>query len=139
MLIYFHRIAIQVMQKYRPVIFTGWVLMITGLGLLSLLKSTSSTGLWVGLQIVAGAGSGLLVRTLSLSLNLILSTNAVAIINFSCALTASRHSICGSFGFLQLCSDICNGKIIILNTFETVAHTCRHGESQYPAPSYRMD
>lgn len=59
------------MQKYRPVLFMGWALMIVGLGLLSLLKSGSSTGLWVGFQIIAAAGSGLLVRTSSIFLSLV--------------------------------------------------------------------
>lgn len=37
----------------------GWALTILGFGLLSMLKETSSTGIWVGFQIVSGFGLGL--------------------------------------------------------------------------------
>ncbi|KAK0482589.1 major facilitator superfamily domain-containing protein [Armillaria novae-zelandiae] len=45
--------------KYRPVNWVGWALTMIGFGLLSLLKEDTSTGKWVGYQLVASAGSGL--------------------------------------------------------------------------------
>ncbi|KAG7448253.1 iron permease [Guyanagaster necrorhizus] len=45
--------------KYRPVNWAGWALVMIGFGLLSLLKEDTSTGKWVGYQLVASAGLGL--------------------------------------------------------------------------------
>ena len=53
---------VQVSQKYRWVNVLGWACLLVGFGLLSLLDSSTSTGKWVGYQIVAAAGLGLLVR-----------------------------------------------------------------------------
>ncbi|KAF7331651.1 MFS domain-containing protein [Mycena kentingensis (nom. inval.)] len=53
-------VVITVMKKYRPTNWAGWCLMIAGMGILSLLREDSSTGLWVGVQIVAALGMGIL-------------------------------------------------------------------------------
>ena len=53
---------VQVSQKYRWVNVLGWSCLLVGFGLLSLLDPSTSTGKWVGYQIVAAAGLGLLVR-----------------------------------------------------------------------------
>ncbi|KAK0501035.1 iron permease [Armillaria luteobubalina] len=45
--------------KYRPVNWVGWALTMIGFGCLSLLKADTSTGKWVGYQLIASAGSGL--------------------------------------------------------------------------------
>lgn len=50
--------------KYRPIHFVGFALMTIGFGLFSLLDKDSSTGRWVGYQILAGAGAGLVIPTL---------------------------------------------------------------------------
>lgn len=50
------------MGKYRPVNYVGWAITIIGFGLLSLLKYDSTTGQWVGYQILVAVGIGLLVR-----------------------------------------------------------------------------
>ncbi|OBZ72796.1 putative transporter C3H1.06c [Grifola frondosa] len=54
-------IVVSVTKKYRPVNGLAWVLIIIGFGLLSLLRADSSVGQWVGYQIVAAAGIGILV------------------------------------------------------------------------------
>ncbi|EEP78242.1 predicted protein [Uncinocarpus reesii 1704] len=46
--------------KYRALHFIGFGLMSLAVGLFSLLDSHSTTGLWVGLQILFGAGAGLI-------------------------------------------------------------------------------
>ncbi|OCH84114.1 Mfs1.1 protein [Obba rivulosa] len=51
---------VQVLNKYRAANVTGWTLTIIGFGLLTLLKSTSSIGQWVGYQFVAAAGTGMI-------------------------------------------------------------------------------
>ncbi|TDL19134.1 iron permease [Rickenella mellea] len=53
-------IIVQLMKKYRPVIAIGWVFMVIGFGLLSLLKADSSVSQWVGYQFLAAAGAGLM-------------------------------------------------------------------------------
>lgn len=56
-------------QKYRWVNFLTWIFMIVGYGLLSTLREDSSTGHWVGFQVVVAAGIGLGVRRLALSVS----------------------------------------------------------------------
>ncbi|CAL1715229.1 unnamed protein product [Somion occarium] len=53
-------IVVKVTGKYRPVNYVGWVLMIIGFGLLSLLKADSNTGQWVGYQVLVSAGTGMI-------------------------------------------------------------------------------
>ncbi|KAH8103096.1 iron permease [Cristinia sonorae] len=53
-------VSTQVFGKYRPANVVGWVLLTVGVGVLSLLKADSSTGQWVGYQIIAAAGQGML-------------------------------------------------------------------------------
>ncbi|TFK85585.1 MFS general substrate transporter [Polyporus arcularius HHB13444] len=51
--------SVQMVQKYRWVNFLTWIFMIIGYGLLSTLREDSSTGHWVGFQVVVAAGIGL--------------------------------------------------------------------------------
>lgn len=55
-------VAVQVTQKYVPSNIAGWILMIVGFGVLSLLKYGDSTSQWLGYQVLCAAGIGLLVR-----------------------------------------------------------------------------
>lgn len=50
--------------KYRPIHYAGFALMTIGFGIFSLLDRDTSTGKWVGYQILAGAGAGLVIPTL---------------------------------------------------------------------------
>ncbi len=54
-------LSIHFIKRYRPTITLGWMLLIAGFGILSLLKAGDSTAKWVGFQIVAAAGTGMLV------------------------------------------------------------------------------
>ena len=54
-------VMVQVQGKYRPANYIGWVITIIGFGLLTLLKADSSTGKWVGYQVVTAAGTGMIV------------------------------------------------------------------------------
>lgn len=53
---------VQVTNKYRSSNVIGWILTTVGFGLLSLLRADSSTSQWIGYQILAAAGIGMLVR-----------------------------------------------------------------------------
>ncbi|KAI0742411.1 major facilitator superfamily domain-containing protein [Daedaleopsis nitida] len=53
-------VMVQVSKKYLWVNVLGWILSIIGYGLLSILQANSSTGQWVGFQIVVSAGTGVL-------------------------------------------------------------------------------
>ena len=53
---------VQVVQKYRWANVLAWCLALIGFGLLSTLDPTSSTGKWVGFQVILAAAIGLLVR-----------------------------------------------------------------------------
>jgi hypothetical protein len=57
---------ITVTKKYRPTNWIAWCITIVGLGVLSLLREDSSTGMWVGVQLVSAVGTGMLVRILFL-------------------------------------------------------------------------
>jgi len=45
--------------RYLPQAYIGWALLVIGTGLLTLLKVDSNKGMWVGFQIIYGAGSGI--------------------------------------------------------------------------------
>ncbi|TCD64696.1 hypothetical protein EIP91_003770 [Steccherinum ochraceum] len=53
-------VSIAVLKKYIPANIAGWILIIVGFGIMSLLKADSTTGKWVGYQLVAAAGFGFL-------------------------------------------------------------------------------
>ncbi|KAI0412782.1 major facilitator superfamily protein [Xylaria grammica] len=50
--------------KYKPTHYIGFGLLIIGFGLFTLLDENSSTGQWVGFQIVSAAGAGVIIPTL---------------------------------------------------------------------------
>lgn len=52
----------QVFGVYRPANVFGWVFLTAGVGVMSLLRADSSVSQWVGYQVLAAAGAGLLVR-----------------------------------------------------------------------------
>ncbi|KAI0763283.1 iron permease [Trametes elegans] len=47
-------------NKYRPANYVGWVLIMIGFGLLSLLKADSSTAAWTGYQVITAIGVGII-------------------------------------------------------------------------------
>ncbi|KAL4981959.1 MFS general substrate transporter [Aspergillus falconensis] len=49
--------------RYKPIQIAGFALMTLGLGLFTLLDESSSTGAWVGFQIIAALGSGLIITS----------------------------------------------------------------------------
>ena len=54
-------ITVQVMKKYRPINAIGWMVTVIGFGLLSMLKSEGAVATWVGYQVVASIGTGVIV------------------------------------------------------------------------------
>jgi len=58
-------VVVSYAEFHRLPIYTGWGLMMIGFGLLSTLMEASTTGKWVGYQILAGVGAGLLVGLIS--------------------------------------------------------------------------
>ena len=52
--------SVQKLGRYRPQNWTGWVFMIVGFGLLSILTENSSRAAYVGLQIPAAIGVGII-------------------------------------------------------------------------------
>ncbi|KAI0648736.1 iron permease [Trametes meyenii] len=53
-------IIVKKTNKYRPSNYIGWVLILIGFGLLTLLKADSSTGEWVGYQVITAVGVGII-------------------------------------------------------------------------------
>ncbi|KAI0088174.1 MFS general substrate transporter [Irpex rosettiformis] len=53
-------IAVQVQKKYVPVNVAGWIFMMVGFGVLSLMRLDSSKSQWLGYQVLIGVGVGLL-------------------------------------------------------------------------------
>ena len=54
-------------SKYRPVNYIGWMLMLIGFGLFTLLKADSVTGMWAGFQVITAAGIGIIVRGVTIN------------------------------------------------------------------------
>ncbi|KAI9063905.1 iron permease [Trametes sanguinea] len=53
-------IVVKKTNTYRPANYVGWVLILVGFGLLSLLKADSSTAEWAGYQVVTAIGVGII-------------------------------------------------------------------------------
>ncbi|KAF7792049.1 hypothetical protein EIP86_003077 [Pleurotus ostreatoroseus] len=52
--------TVQAINKYTPPNIAGWVFIVVGFGVMSLLKADSSVAQWVGYQVLATAGIGVL-------------------------------------------------------------------------------
>jgi hypothetical protein len=57
-------ITVTIQKKYIPVNAAGWIILIAGFGVLSLMKLDSTQSQWLGYQVLCGAGMGLLVCVL---------------------------------------------------------------------------
>ncbi|PWY85554.1 multidrug resistance protein Fnx1 [Aspergillus eucalypticola CBS 122712] len=55
--------GLSILGRYRPFQFIGVILLTISFGLLTRLNAMTSTGYWVGVQILAAAGSGVLLTT----------------------------------------------------------------------------
>jgi hypothetical protein len=82
-------IAALVMAKtgrYRWAVWTGWMITVLGLGLLTLLEPTSSIPQWVFLNLVPGIGLGLVITSMAYALQAAVSAKdlpiAVAMFSF---------------------------------------------------------
>src|ERR1700761_8612290 len=53
-----------IFKRYRPQNVIAWVFIMIGMGLQSMLDVETSTGKWIGYEIVTGIGFGLLVSSL---------------------------------------------------------------------------
>ncbi|KAJ3004101.1 hypothetical protein NUW54_g4970 [Trametes sanguinea] len=53
-------VVIKKVQKYRAVNYFGWILMLIGFGLFTLLKADSPTSMWAGFQVITAAGIGII-------------------------------------------------------------------------------
>ncbi|KAF8529294.1 MFS general substrate transporter [Hysterangium stoloniferum] len=51
--------SVRFSQRYRPQIWSGWILMIIGVTLLTLIKSDTMTGFAIGFCVIYGAGAGI--------------------------------------------------------------------------------
>lgn len=60
------------LKKYHFLNIIAWCLIVIGIGLHTILRVNSNTGTWVIVQIVAGAGFGILVRNHFVNLALLL-------------------------------------------------------------------
>lgn len=92
---------------YKPLHFAGFALCAIGLGLMSTLSAKSSTGDWVGFQILASAGIGL-VFTASLPSTL------AALPETDAAVATGTYSFVRSFGLvwgITVASSAFNGQV----------------------------
>lgn len=77
--------------KYRPSIFIGWILTTLGLGLLMLLKSSTTTVEWIFISLVGGLGLGMLYSAQSFAVQASAS-------NADLPFAAAMYSFFRSFG-----------------------------------------
>lgn len=52
-------VSTEVLGRYRPQNYIGWILITIGFGVLSLLHESSSAGAYIGFQVLLGAGLGI--------------------------------------------------------------------------------
>ncbi|ROV95114.1 hypothetical protein VSDG_05866 [Cytospora chrysosperma] len=79
--------------RYRPVHWAGFALSAVGVGLFSTLTQHSSTGNWVGFQILASGGSGLVFTAT-------LSSTLAALPESDVAVATGTYSFVRSFGLV---------------------------------------
>ncbi|GAP92000.1 putative major facilitator superfamily MFS-1 [Rosellinia necatrix] len=79
--------------RYRPVHWVGWALSAVGAGLFSMLDEKSSTGAWIGFQIVAAGGVGF-IFTVSLPSTL------AALDESDVAVATGTYAFLRTFGFV---------------------------------------
>jgi hypothetical protein len=60
-------VVIAITGKYRGFTWAGWALTVMGLGLLTLLKTGTSTPAWIFLNLVSGLGTGMLFSAMALA------------------------------------------------------------------------
>lgn len=77
--------------RYRPIQHIGFGLMVLGSGLFTLLDKDSSTGAWVGFQVISSAGAGLVTSTA-------LPTVLAPLKDSDTALATATWAFCRSFG-----------------------------------------
>ncbi|TBU55384.1 MFS general substrate transporter [Dichomitus squalens] len=84
--------SVQITQKYRWANVTAWCIQLIGFGLLSTLKADSSTGKWVGYQVITSAGVGFLfgASVFPVLAPLPLSRNAAALAFFAFSRTFAQ-------------------------------------------------
>lgn len=82
--------------RYRPIHIAGFALIVIGFGLFDLLDQNSSTGAWVGFQIVGSAGVGLVIATLLPALMAPLSEGDTALATTAWAFLRSFGVIWGT-------------------------------------------
>ncbi|KIW78069.1 hypothetical protein Z517_07902 [Fonsecaea pedrosoi CBS 271.37] len=84
-------VAMSKFGRYRPIHFAGFALVVLSFGLFSLLDQHSSTGTWVGFQVIFSAGGGLVISTL-------LPTVMAPLSESDTALATSTWAFVRSFG-----------------------------------------
>ncbi|KAL3475762.1 major facilitator superfamily domain-containing protein [Aspergillus californicus] len=82
--------------RYRPIQHAGFALMVVGFGLLTLLKSHSTTAQWVGYQLASAAGTGLTLPVLLPAVQAVLTESDTAISTSTWAFIRSFGLIWGS-------------------------------------------
>ncbi|KAL4993119.1 MFS general substrate transporter [Aspergillus recurvatus] len=87
--------GLSTLNRYRPFHFTGFALLVIAFGLFTLLDSSSSTGSWVGYQILGAAGVGTLLTTTLPALQAPLPEADVAVATATWAFLRSLGGIWG--------------------------------------------
>lgn len=53
-------VSVQIVNKYRPQNYLGWVITVVGFGLLTILDENSSRAQYIGLQVLLAIGLGMI-------------------------------------------------------------------------------
>jgi hypothetical protein len=65
--------------SYRWAIWIGWITTTIGLGMLILLDVNTSTGRWIGLNLIVGLGTGMLFGAMAFAVQASVSVDSVAV------------------------------------------------------------
>ncbi len=124
----FAGVTVHVMKKYRPVILTGWILTIVGFGLLSLLRANNSVAQWVGYQIVAAVGVGMLVSDPTVLFGMAL-TDPQWIVLYD-HFPSSRAIACGAYGIGDCILGLSSSVRPDLGHHDLVHHSSKRAEEE---------
>jgi hypothetical protein len=53
-------VSVEVSRRYRPQNYIGWMLIVIGFGILTLLDANSSKAMYIGCQVILGVGLGII-------------------------------------------------------------------------------
>jgi hypothetical protein len=125
-------LAITRTGSYRWAIWIGWIITTVGMGLLTLLDVDTSAGGWIGLNLVVGAGTGMLFGAMAFAVQASVNVESIAVAVCMFSFFRSLGSV-GSTGTKIIITEANHGQTIGITIGGTVfQNRIRQQLEEYP-------